>query len=56
MYKDDLKRIFLAVANSASDSYAEIKKHCVGKYKAKEINDILKKVNALVSDLSDDGE
>ena len=38
------------------DSYAEIKKHCVGKYKAKEINEILKKVNALVSDLSDDGE
>ena len=56
VHKDDLKRIFLAVANSASDSYAEIKKHCVGKYKTKEINDILKKVNALVSDLSDDGE
>ncbi len=56
IYKDDLKQIFLAVANSASDSYAEVKKHCVGKYKAKEINDILKKVNALVSDLSDDGE
>lgn len=53
VYKDDLKRIFLAVANSASESYAEIKKHCVGKYKTKEINNILKKVNALVSDLSD---
>ena len=53
VYKDDLKRVFLAVANSASESYAEIKKHCVGKYKTKEINNILKKVNALVSDLSD---
>lgn len=56
VYKDDLKRIFLAVANSASDSYAEVKKHCVGRYKKKEINDILKRINALVSDLSDEGE
>lgn len=56
VYKDDLKRILLAVANSASDGYAEIKKHCVGKYRTKEINDILKKVEALVNDLSDEGE
>lgn len=56
VYEDDLKRIFLAVANSASDSYAKVKKHCVGRYKKKEINDILKRINTLVSDLSDEGE
>ena len=55
VYKDELKRIFLAVANSASDSYTEIKKHCVGRYKKKEINEILKKINTLVCDLSDEG-
>lgn len=56
VHKDDLKRIFLAVANSASDSYVEVRKHCVGRYKKKEINEILNKINSLVSDLSDEGE
>lgn len=55
VYKDDLKQIFLAVISSAVDSYTEVKKHCVGKYRSKEIDDILKRVNALVSDLSDEG-
>lgn len=54
VYEDDLERTFLAVAFSASDSYAEIRKHCIGKYKSREIGEILKNVNALVSDLSDD--
>ena len=54
VHEDDLERTFLAVAFSASDSYAEIKKHCIGKYKSREIGEILKNVNALVSDLSDD--
>jgi len=53
---DDLKRVFLAVASSAAESYETIKKCCVGKFKSKEINEILNKVNKLVSDLTDDGE
>lgn len=56
LYTDDLKHIFLAVASSASVSFDVIKKCCVGKFKSKEINEILKKVNDLVSDLSDEGE
>lgn len=56
VYKDDLKRIILAVANSASDSYDVVRRYCVGRYKKKEINEILVKVNALVNDLSDDGD
>lgn len=53
---DDLKRVFLAVASSAADSYETIRKCCVGKFKSKEINDILNKVNKLVSDLTDEDE
>ncbi len=56
LYKDDLKKIFLAVASSAASDYEEIKKCCVGKFKSKEVNEILKNVNRLVSDLSDDDE
>lgn len=56
VYADDLKNIFLAVASSASDGYSEIKKHCVGKYKTKEITEILERVHTLVNELSDDGE
>lgn len=51
---DDLKRVFLAVASSAADSYETIRKCCVGKFKSKEINDILNKVNKLVNDLTDE--
>lgn len=53
---EELKQVFLAVASSAADSYETIRKCCVGKFKSKEINDILNKVNKLVSDLTDDGE
>ena len=56
VYTDELKRIFLAVANSASLSYAEVKKHCVGRYKKKEIQEILQSINILLNDLSDEGE
>lgn len=56
LYKDDLKRVFLTVASSAAGDYEEVKKCCVGKFKAKEVNEILKNVNRLVSDLSDDDE
>ncbi len=56
LYKDDFKRIFLTVASSAAGDYEEVKKCCVGRFKAKEINEILKNVNRLVSDLNDDDE
>lgn len=56
LYKDDLKMAFLAVASSAAGDYEEIRKCCVGKFKSKEVNEILKNVNRLVSDLSDDEE
>ena len=44
------------MASSAANDYEEIKNYCVGKFKSKEINEILKNVNRLVSDLSDDDE
>lgn len=56
LYKDDLKMSFLAVASSAAGDYEEIKKCCVGKFKSKEVNEILKNVNRLVSDISDEDE
>lgn len=42
------------MTSSAAENYEEIKRCCVGKFKSKEINEILKKVNRLVSDLRDD--
>ena len=54
VYEDDLERTCLAVAFGASDSYAAIKKHCIGGYTSREIGEILKNVNALVNDLSGD--
>ena len=52
---DELEQVFLAVQHTAASNYAEILKHCVGKYKIKELSDILKKTDALVADLNDDG-
>lgn len=54
LHVDDLKSIFLAVASSASNGFSEIKKCCAGRFKAEEKNEILKKVNDLVNDISDD--
>lgn len=55
VYMDELEQVFSAVQHTAAANYAEIVKHCVGKYKIKEITDILKKTDALVTDLNDDG-
>lgn len=55
VYMDELEQVFLAVQHTAASNYAEILKHCVGKYKIKELSDILKKTDALVADLNDDG-
>ena len=54
IYPDELNRYLRAVLSSADDAYAEIKKCCVGRFKSKEVNEILTKVNALVEDISDD--
>lgn len=53
MVKDDLKRYLDAVISSAVTCYHEIRKYCVGRFKGKEVNEILKKVNALVDEISD---
>lgn len=52
LYMDDFRIIFLAMVNSANNFYAEIKKHCIGKYNKKEVNEIFKKIEALVNGLS----
>lgn len=53
IFKDDLDTYFHAVVSSAVSCYNEIRKCCVGRFKGKEVTDILKKVNDLVSEISE---
>lgn len=52
--KDELRNLILTVALSASEKYDEFKRACVGKFKAKELNEILENLNKLIRDLDDD--
>lgn len=52
--KEEFKTLFLAVISSADDSYETMRKCCVGKFKRKEVREILLKVNDLVNDLNED--
>ena len=51
--QDELKLYFDAVVGSAADGYGAIRRCCVGRFKENEIEVILRKVNDLVSDISD---
>lgn len=49
---EDLDTYFHAVIGSAASAYDDIRKCCVGKFKGREVNEILKKVNDLVNDIT----
>ena len=51
---DELDIYFNAVMSSASGGYDAIRKCCVGRFKKKEIGEILEKINDLVNDISDE--
>lgn len=51
--KEDFGTYFHAVIHAAISGYNDIRKCCVGRFKGRELSDILKKVNDLVSDLSE---
>lgn len=52
--KEDLKRAFHAVINSASDLYPIVKNHAVGKYTVKEKSEIYKRIDDLMNALNDE--
>lgn len=51
---DVFTKMFLIIANTADDSYPQIKKHCVGKFSSKETDEILNIVDKLMKDISED--
>ena len=53
IFKDDLETYFYAVVGSAVSCYDDIRKCSVGRYKSKEANEIIQKVNAIVSDIKE---
>lgn len=50
--KEDLGIYFNTVMGSAVSGYENIRKCCIGRFKNDEITEMLKKINALVSDIS----
>ncbi len=53
IFKDDFTSYFQAVLGSVVSSYDDIRKCCVGRFKDEELNEILKKVHDLVSDIGE---
>ncbi len=51
---DVFTKMFLIVANTADDSYPQIKKCCVGRFSSKETDEILNIVDKLMKDISED--
>ena len=51
--KDDLDTYFHAVTGTASSCYDDIRKYCAGRFKSKEVSDIVKKANDLVREISE---
>lgn len=50
--KEDLGIYFNTVMGSAVSGYENIRKCCIGRFKNDEVTEMLKKINALVSDIS----
>ena len=50
--KDNLNAYFRAVVHTASSNFKTLSRYCVGNFNGSEVNEILNKINALVSDIN----
>jgi hypothetical protein len=56
IHKDEFMRMLAYVTQTAAKSYDDIRRICVGRFKSREINEILKKVEVLITDINNEDD